>query len=56
MKTSTRRRRYISAYQLDRVATILAEQWEEVTLVVQKRANEHYPQRIISLRHKYETQ
>jgi hypothetical protein len=50
MTTNTRRRRYISAYHLDRVAIILAGQWEEVTSVVQKRAKEHHQQQIIALR------
>ncbi len=50
MKTNNRRRRYISAHQVNRVAMIITEQWEEVTTIVQERTDQHNCEKRILMR------
>jgi hypothetical protein len=47
MKTNNQRRQHISADQVNRVAMIIAAQWEEVMTTVQKRADIHNQERRI---------
>jgi hypothetical protein len=50
MKTSHRKRHYISSVQLNRVNMIIVEQWDDVMLAAQKRAAAHHQQRLFVLR------
>jgi hypothetical protein len=45
MKTNNQRRQYISTHQINRVAMVITEQWEEVMSIVQKRADSQKEER-----------
>ena len=50
MKANNQRRQHISAHQFDRVTMIIAQQWEEVISIVQRRADSQSQERHILIR------
>ena len=50
MKANNQRRQHISAHQFDRVTMIIAQQWEEVMSIVQRRADRQSQERRVLIR------